>query len=241
MRAATTILCLALAAPALAADGPYKFKLLIGGGYEPTALDFSQTLTESQYQESASVTTSYTADKVPGVDIGLQWNAGRHVGVQIAGTRYDRDVTGTFSASFPHPLYYNQPRAAAGSVTGKLTETAGHLSLVAFGHSGSLDVSGWAGVSFFDVKADLLEGVTVAQSYPYDSVTVTAAPVGSVSDSAVGFNVGASLDWRFAKSVGVGVQGRFAQAKAKLAVPNGDPLEVNVGGFALGAGLRLYF
>lgn len=241
MRAATTIICLALSTPALAADGPYKFKLLLGAGYEPTAIDFSQTLSESQYQETASVTTTYTADKAPGIDIGLQWQAGKHVGVQLAGTRYDRDVTGAFSASFPHPLYYNRPRTASGSVTGKMTETAGHLSLVLFGQSGSLDVSGWAGVSFFDVKADLLEDVTVSQSYPFDTVTVTSTPVGSVSDTAVGFNAGASLDWRFAKSVGFGVQGRFAQAKAKLATPNGGPLEVTAGGFAVGAGLRFYF
>jgi predicted porin len=83
--------------------------------------------------------------------------------------------------------------------------------------------------------------VLYSQAYPYDSVTVTSTPISTVSDSPVGFNIGGSADWRFNKRFGVGVQARYAHAKAKFSVPNAADTEVDAGGFQIGAGLRLYF
>src|SRR5262249_54064902 len=159
--------------PALAADDPYKVKLMLGGGYQFGTSTFDQTRSSDLYQETATVTTSYSADKAPGLDVGIQWNAFKSVGFQLAGTMYDRDVTGTVTRSSPHPLYYGQPRSASATVDGKLKETAGHLSVVLFGRSGSLDLSAWAGVSLFHVEGDVVQDLTFSQSYPYDTVTVT--------------------------------------------------------------------
>ncbi len=241
MRAATTLLVLLAAAPATAADDPYKVKLLLGGGYEVGTQSFSQTVELSQFAETATIATAYEADAAPGVDVTIQFNAFKHVGFSLAGTLYDRDLSGDFDASFPHPFFFNQDREATGSVSGKMKETAGHASIVVFGHSGSLDLSGWAGVSFFKVEADLLTNVNYSHEYPYDSVTVTSTPMSTASDQPIGFNVGASLDWRFSKSVGFGIQGRFSQAKAKLSAPNAADTEVDAGGFQVGGGLRVYF
>lgn len=247
MRASLTLLTLwVLATPAVAADAPYRFKLLLGGGYELGTQDFSQSISFDQFQEKATIDTTYGVDKAPGLDAGVQWNAFKHVGFSAAVTLYSRDLNATYSASFPNPLFFpdspfGKPRLATGSVGGKQKETAGHVNLVVFGRSGALDLSAWAGVSFFKVEADILQNVTYSEAYPYDSVTVTGTPTAKASDSPIGFNVGASLDWRFAKSVGVGIQGRFARAKAKFAVPNATDAEVDAGGFQVGAGIRFYF
>jgi len=241
MRATTTLLLMCATTPALAADDPYRFKVLLGGGYEVGTQSFSQTISLSQYQETATITTSYEAKSAPGIDVGFQFNAFKHVGFALAGTLYDRDLDGEFVASFPHPFFFNQNREATGSVSGKMKESAGHLSVVAFGHNGSFDFSGWAGVSLFKVQADLLSNVNYSQEYPYDTVTVTSTPMTRVSDQPFGFNLGASLDYRFSKSVGFGIQGRFSQAKAKFSVPNAGDTEVNAGGFQVGGGLRIYF
>jgi len=242
MRSATLFLLLSIAAtPALAADDPYRVKILLGGGYQLGTQSFTQTISFDQYQEQATIATGYTADKAPGVDVGVQFNAFKHLGFSAAATLYNRDLTGSYTASFPHPLFFDQPRTATGSVTGKQKETAGHVNVVVFGASGSLDLSAWAGVSFFKVEADVLQNVAYAQSYPYDDVTVTSTPQLKASDSPLGFNVGASVDWRFARNFGFGIQGRYAQATAKFAVPNGTDAEITAGGFQAGAGLRFYF
>jgi opacity protein-like surface antigen len=242
MRSATLLLLLGVAAaPALAADDSYRVKLLLGGGYQLGTQEFSQTISFDQFLEKATIATSYTADKAPGIDVGIQFNAFKHVGLSVAGTLYDRDLKAAYNASFPHPLFFDKARAATGSLSGKQKEAAGHVNLVVFGHSGALDLSAWAGVSLFKVEADVLENVVYSQSYPYDSVTVTSTPQTKVNDSPIGFNVGASVDWRFAKNVGFGIQGRYARAKAKFTVTNAPTVEVDAGGFQAGAGIRFYF
>lgn len=231
----------ALAVPALAADDPYKVKLLLGGGYQLGTSSFDQSVSFPQYQETATINTSYDADKAPGLDVGIQWNAFRSVGFSIGGTLYDRDLTGTFEASIPHPFFFNEPRTATGDVTGKMKEAAGHLNVVFFGKSGNLDLSAWGGVSIFKVEADILSTVSYSETYPYDTITVTGAPTGKGKDTPIGFNVGASVDYRFSKSIGFGIQGRFARAKAKLALGENPEVEVDAGGLQVGGGLRIYF
>jgi hypothetical protein len=242
MRNTTLALLLSIAAlPAVAADDPYKVKLLLGGGYQLGSEAFDQTLSFDQYLESATIATAYEADKAPGLDVGIQWNAFKSVGFSLGATLYNRDLAGTFNASFPHPLFFDEPRTATGTISGKMKETAGHLNVVFFGKSGSLDLSAWAGVSLFKVDAELLRTVEYSQAYPYDTVTVTNAPLASADDTPIGFNVGASVDYRFSKSIGFGVQGRFARAKAKLAAGGSPEVEVDAGGLQVGGGLRFYF
>jgi hypothetical protein len=243
MRAATVALALSIVAttPLLAADDPYRVKLLLGGGYQLGTQSFSQTISFAKYQETATIATSYTADKAPGVDVGVQVNVFEHIGFSAAATVYNRDLNASYDASFPHPLFFDQARLADGVVSGKQKERAGHLDVVIFGRSGAFDLSAWAGMSFFKVDAELVENVVYSESYPYDEVTVTSTPKVTASDSPIGFNVGASADWRFSRHVGLGIQARFSRAKAKFAVSNAAAAEVDAGGAQLGGGLRLYF
>src|SRR6185295_3169190 len=125
--------------------------------------------------------------------------------------------------------------------TGKVKETAGHLNVVFFGHSGDLDLSAWGGVSLFQVEGDILTDVQYSEAYPYDTVTVTGTPTAKIDDSPIGFNVGGSVDFRFSKTIGLGVQARYSHAKAKLAGGDGPEIEVDAGGFQVGGGLRIYF
>jgi opacity protein-like surface antigen len=244
MRLLAMALVLLAAEPGFAADGAserYKFKVMLGAGYNVSSVDFPESQSFPLYQESATIDTTYSANKAAGVDVGLQWNALQHFGVQLAASRFSRELAGSFSASIPHPLYFDQPRKVSGDLIGTLSETAVHLSLVAFGTQGKLDLSGWAGISFFKVEADLLQGVNYSQSYPYDSITVTSTPTSSVSDSPIGFTAGASAEWRFAQHFGAGVQGRYAKATAKLKVNSGNDVEIDAGGLGVGAGIRIYF
>jgi hypothetical protein len=63
----------------------------------------------------------------------------------------------------------------------------------------------------------------------------------TVSDSQIGFNVGADLTYRFANNFGVGAMVRYARATAGLTLDDGSALDVKVGGFQIGGGLRIRF
>jgi hypothetical protein len=242
MRARTLAVVLSIvAAPAWAADPPTHVKVLVGGFYQLGTQSYSQTISFDQYQETATIANSYTADKAPGFDVGVEYDAFKHLGFSVAGTFCNRDLNASYDASFPHPLFFDTPRTATGEIAGKQKETAWHVNVVAFGRSGAFEFSGWAGVSFFKVEADLLENVTYSQSYPYDTVTVTATPTTRASDSPVGFNVGASADWRFSPHVGAGILARFTRATAQFTVTNATSVDVDAGGVQVGAGLRFYF
>src|SRR5512135_3414661 len=110
MRASTTVLALSImAVPVLAADDPYRVKVLVGGGYQLDSQTFSQTISFDQYHETATITNSYAVDKAPGFDLAVQVNVFKHIGFSAAGTIYSRDLKATYDASFPHPLFFNQP------------------------------------------------------------------------------------------------------------------------------------
>ena len=81
MRASTMVLALSiLAAPVHAADDPYRVKVLVGGGYQLSSQTFSQSISFPLYQETATIANTYTADKAPGFDLGVQVNVFKHVG-----------------------------------------------------------------------------------------------------------------------------------------------------------------
>ena len=129
MRAATALLLSCAAAPAFGSDDIYRVKLLLGGGYEVGTRSFSQTVSFEQFAEAATITTAYEAEAAPGFDVAVQFNAFRRVGFSLAGTFYERDLGGSFEASFPHPLFFDQPRAAVPATsTARRTTTLGHRS-----------------------------------------------------------------------------------------------------------------
>jgi hypothetical protein len=115
-----------------------------------------------------------------------------------------------------------------------------HTDVVVSGRSGSLRFAGFAGASFFKVKADLLERIQFTQTYPYDTVQVTGTPAQKAEDSPVGWNVGASLDYAFSPHFGLGIQGRFSGASAELAAGQ-NKIKVDAGGLDVAFGVRIYF
>ena len=236
------VVVLLLAATA-SADESGRLKLSLTGAFGVSSLDFSGTRTFTEFAEEGQVRADYSADKGPGFEGGLAYRFGSRLSVALTGSYLKRDSSAAIEANLPHPLYLDRDRQVAADVSGlSYNETAGHLDLVLSGHSGSFDFSLFAGPSIFKVKADLAGAPTYTQSYPFDTVTVTAVPTASADDMAFGFNAGAGIDYRFSPKFAFGLQGRFSRGNAKL-IPAGtsDEIEVDAGGVQVGAGVRISF
>jgi opacity protein-like surface antigen len=219
-----------------------EITLAIQGAFAPTGYDFDGSRTFTEFAEEGRIDSSYDSGKGPGFEAGITWNFKPNLGVALSGGLVSRDASATFQATLPHPLFLNRDREAEGTVESlDFTETTGHLDLVYTGKSGSLDFSVFGGPSFFQVKADLLGQPAYSHTYPYDTVTNVNPARTSTDATGIGFNAGAGVAYRFSKSVGFGVQGRFSRASIELEPEGGQAVKLDAGGLQVAAGLRIYF
>ncbi len=231
-----------LASPLVQAED--RVRVVLNGALSPSTRSFAQTLSYTEYLETATVKAQIETRSAFSPDLGAQVQVFRKLGVFVAFTSTHRDEKGGFSASLPHPLYLDRPRSVEGDLSGyRYQERAVHFDLAFGGASGHVDYALFAGVSAFSVEADLVDTVRYDQAYPYDTVTVREVPPRTVKNNPTGFNVGGRLDYRFGHSghFGLGVQLRFSTATAKLKASDAGTVNVDAGGLQAGAGARLYF
>jgi opacity protein-like surface antigen len=235
----TTLACCALAGSAAAQD---KGRLFANGSFGVGSLDYSESRTFTQFVEQGRIAADYKNKGKLGGEIGLQYNVLPHLGLMAGYTLSNRDTTGTFTATVPHPFFFNQPRTAQGETSGySYKENAVFVDLVGTGRSGNWEFDVFGGATFFKIQPDVISEVQYTQTYPYDSITITGAPKSSLSANKTGFNVGAGLDYHAGAHFGFGLQGRFSRAKVTFTPTPGNNLEIEAGGFQAAAGLRLYF
>ncbi len=240
--AGAALLVTVLGSPLLHAED--RVRLILNSALSPATRSFSQTITYTEFVETATVKAQYETKSAFSPDVGAQVQLFRKLGLYAAFTSTRRDEKGSYSASLPHPLYLDRPRSLQGDLAGYgYRERAVHVDL-AFGTAkGAIDYALFAGVSAFWVEADLVDRIRYDQTYPYDSVALREVPPRAVKNNPTGFNVGGRLDYRFGHSrrFGLGVQLRFSTATARLATPDTSTVKVDAGGLQAGIGARLYF
>ncbi len=223
-------------------SGESRFRLILNGAFDLGSLNFTDSRSFELFQESAQFDSRYEVGAGTGFDGGLQFAITPLIGVMASVSVTERDAEAEFAAALPHPLFFDQPRDVSGSLDGlSYKEQSIHVSLTLGGSTGKLDYTGFGGVTFFKVEAELLQNVDFDQIYPFDTVTLTGTFRTGVEDSAVGFHVGGRLDYRFSRHVGLGAQLRFSRATAELSIPDVTSIEVDAGGAQVAAGIRLYF
>jgi hypothetical protein len=233
------------AASPAAATVPERFRLVVNAAFWTSGPSYSDTQTLTEYAEQTTIRTAYEAGSAFGPDLAVQASLYRGLGVLVGYSHSSRDVTATVNVSRPHPLYLNQPRSATAEGSGYgLSESAIHLDVAYARPAGRLEWAVFAGVTLFQVEADLLSKPTYTDVYPYDELAIASTPSVAVKDSPTGFNVGGRLDYRFgsSKRFGAGVQVLYSTASVELkGTPESTPATFDAGGLAIGAGLRLYF
>jgi hypothetical protein len=210
----------------------------VSGFFQPSA-SFSNTVGPIDFAEAAIVDTNYKTGLVPGFEAGGGVRVWRNLAVGVNVSRFSKRTNGSVSAQVPHPFFFGKPRTVSGDASGlSRDETGVHLHalwMIPMRQRWQLALAG--GPSWFSVDQDLVNDVTVTQTYPYEIATFATATSVHRARSKIGFNGGADVTFLLRRHVGLG----FGVAFSHASVPLDDTLTVDAGGPHVAGGLRFRF
>jgi hypothetical protein len=215
----------------------------INGVYQTGGEDFSDGATVRENAEDGSFATSYSVEAGPAFNISGGVRILRQFSVGVGVSRFSRSTPTTLTASVPHPFFFDRDRALTGDIGGMTREElAVHVQARAMlPLSRRLQAMFFGGPSFFRVKQDIVNDFNYSESYPFDAATFTSGVSSTVSESQIGFNVGADVSYFFTPQLGVGGTAQYAGANVDMPSAGVGTIGVKAGGFQAGGGLRLRF
>jgi opacity protein-like surface antigen len=186
------------------------------------------------------------------IDHGVKTAFGFNVGAAVrivpqfwVGAQYamaEMKPSASIAADIPHPLLFNAPRTVQGSINDVAhNERNVHVDLMYALPLHAVDVKVMGGPTFFNLKQDFVSGVTVNESYPFDTATFASATTKRLSKGAVGFNAGVDVSRLFSSQVGIGTLIRYSQGDVKFDDADTGQHTVKAGGLEATAGVRLRF
>jgi opacity protein-like surface antigen len=192
--------------------------------------------------ETETLTVNHGVKTAVGFDVG---GAVRIVSQLWVGVQYamaDTKASASITAIVPHPLQFNAPRTVQGSINGVAhTERNVHVDLMYALPVPAVDVKVMAGPTFFNLKQDFVSGVTVNETYPFDTATFASATTTRLSKAAVGFNAGVDISRPLSSQVAVGALIRYSRANVKFDGRDTGQQTVKAGGVEAAAGVRVRF
>jgi hypothetical protein len=215
-------------------------------GLDTGTEEISRRSTFTVYNETGSVEASGEFGSFGIFDISVGARVINNFAVGFAYHTGDTTGSGSYSASVPHPLFFDRPRNVTGTFDdAKRDEHATHLMfgyMVPVGEK--LDVLIFGGPSWFRVSQEMVTDVRFTeQGPPYTNITVLPA-VETVKKSATGYNFGVDGTYFVYSTdlvrVGVGGFLRFTGATADLPF-SGGTVETHLGGTQFGFGARIRF
>jgi Outer membrane protein beta-barrel domain len=225
------------------ASSERRISASINFGAQAGSHDLSQQFTPTIYNETAIIDVAQTYESGPLFDIGGSYSLFGNWGVGVAYSHTSGDGNATIAAQIPHPEHFDDPRSAVASAEGlDHKEDQVHIAvLYRYLVSPKLDVTFGVGPTFFNVKQQLVPSVTVTDTFPVTSVSVTPK-VAEGSDSAVGVNLSADATYMVTDMIGAGVLIRFARSTAEITTEEASQsTDVKAGGFQIAAGVRVRF
>ena len=243
MTAGLVALCF-VAAPRMAAAQTMQFTdkgyAGVNFGGQIGSHDLSTNTSFSLYDETATVATKQTVKGGAYFEIGGAYRVYGHN--LLAGVTYSHTSSSSnldLAASIPNPFFFDQPRTVSSTQSGaKHSENTVHIDAIwMMPVANKLDLALFAGPSIFGVKQDTVQTVTVTETSDVAHPSV-AAPLVSVSKVSFGGNIGVDVQYLIAKKWGVGGVIRYSFGSATI---DGATDKLVVGGFDIGAGVRLRF
>lgn len=203
-------------------------------GSQPASRDVGTNQSFPLYDEIATFTTVQENGSGAVFDITGGYKIRPSFGVALGFSNFSNTTDAALASSIPNPLITDQPAAATATVSDlKHSERGIHLQAVWFlPVTDKIDVALSAGPSFILVSQDLVTSLAVPAG------TQTANPVITTEkETAIGVNVGVDGTYLVTRNFGAGVFLRYAGGSVDL--PGVDDL--GVGGFQVGAGVRMRF
>jgi hypothetical protein len=215
----------------------------VSGGAQAAPAGVSDRITFERNFETETIDVDYP--KTPGAlfDVAVGVRVWKQLGFGVAVGRASGEGTADVTASVPHPFFFTQPRTVTGKQSGMTRDETGvHVQVqYAIRASPRVRIVLSAGPSRLKVEQDVVTDVNVTEVYPYDTATFKEAVTKRSTDTAMGFNAGFDLTWKFTRNVGLGGLVRYTRADANLDVRDGRSLDIKAGGVQAAAGIRFAF
>lgn len=240
---AAVLALLLLSAPAAAQPRQERRFLSVNAGAQVASPGLRDSFTYRLHAEDAAVEAEYPGKAALLFDGSAGMRVWRRYGVALAVSRASASGAAQVSARVPHPLYDDQHRAVQGEASAiSRTETAVHLQVYYdLQPRGRWRVRLFAGPSFFDVEQEIIEGVEVDESYPYDTAEFRRASTRRADGSGPGLHAGADIGWMFSRRIAFGALLRYARASVDLDAEGSRSVASDGGGLHVGGGLRFVF
>lgn len=172
------------------------------------------------------------------------------LGIQFTGTAHQD--TADLSIRIPHPLYFNAHADDSAVTDQKLDRVEGavNLSLVLAVPSSNDDLSLrlYGGPTYFRLEADAVTNIRYLQQFGFfttlNTVDIISSESEKVEETAWGFHAGIDLGYFFSRYVGIGGFARATRGTVTFRAEDfllDENLDVKVGGFQAGGGLRIRF
>ena len=188
------------------------------------------------YDETATIRSGQTVDGGPFFEVGAGYRVWRNLALGIAYSRVASDADVTITGSIPDPVFFDRPRPVTGSIGGaEHSQHAIHLQgtwMVPV--TDTIDVGLALGPTIFLVSQDVPNSVNVVEPGP----TISSISVDSADATTLGFHAGVDVTYLVTPRVGVGGTARYSWGSADI---EGATENLSVGGFQIGAGVRLRF
>ena len=234
------LLCLALCAAATPAQAQMQWTdkafFNVNAGLQIGSQDLAVTTPFELYQETGSVASTLDVKGGGLFDISAGYKVWRNLAIGIGYSWTDSKTDAAITALVPDPGVFDAPRT--------LTSSASDVqhSEHAFNITGTwmipvtdkVDVGLAFGPTFFQVSQDVPNSVAVSDPNP----VITSVGVETIDESTVGFHLGVDVTYLVTPRFGVGGLARYSRGSVDLA---NAPDSLKIGGFQIGAGLRVRF
>jgi len=199
-------------------------------GSQPQSRTFDAAATSTVFAEDAVFSTEQKVGSGPFFDFaaGFRVSDSLHLGAAVSSFSAKGDATGT--GAVPDPLFFDRPTNFAVEGTDLARNELGiHLQAAWFlPLSEKFDLAIAAGPSIYRASQEFAAGSTEEGS------EVVTFNVQDESGFGFGFNAGADFTYLFTPKYGLGVLARYTWGQVGL-----DAADITVGGFQVGAGLRI--
>ena len=202
----------------------------------------------SLYDETWTWETQHEIKTGSLVDVGGGFRVMRNVSVGATYTMYSKDTRdAVVTTHVPSPIFFNGFRSATGTRSGlKHRENALHLQgLLHVPVPVDLDVTLFAGPTFFTVEDEFVESISVSEvGGDFTALNLDQIATTRQRNTSVGLNMGVDARYMFIRSIGVGAMLRYSRGRVELTPPANTSqggVKIDVGGFEFGAGLRFKF
>jgi hypothetical protein len=214
----------------VAAVQPKAF-INIGVGVQPHQRTVTATDSFPLFDESATITSVQGIRNGALFDIGGGYHVSPRFAVGAGFSTFGRAGTGTITASIPDPVFYDRPTTAAATVSDlEHKERSLHLQAIYLAPvSPKIDVAISAGPSFIFVSQDFATAAVGSQGF--------APTFKNETGTAVGFNVGAQINYLFQPQFGAGLF--LGYDGGSLDLPSSA--DMHVGGFRVGLAFQTRF